>query len=50
MRNFRIIIKNSGNCEIYNEIVTAKDENKALEYLIHDTFICDGDIITIEEE
>lgn len=48
--NYRIIIKNSGNCEIYNEIVTAKNENEALKIILETEIICSGDSILIEEE
>lgn len=47
---YRIIIKNSGNCEIYNEIVTAKDENEAIKVVLDSEIIYAGDRIEIEEE
>lgn len=46
---FRIIIKNSGDCEIYNEIITAKDENEALKTVLDSEIIYTGDKIEIEE-
>ena len=48
--NYRIIIKNGTNCEIYNEIVTAKDENEALKIILETETIYSGDKIIIEEE
>lgn len=47
---YRVIIKNSGNCEIYNEIVTAKDENEAIKTVLDSEIIYTGDRIEIEEE
>lgn len=48
--NFRVIIKNGANCEIYNELITAKDENEAIKTVLESETIYSGDIINIEEE
>lgn len=47
--DIRIIIRNSGDCEIYNKIVTAKDENEALKTVLDSEIIYTGDKIEIEE-
>ena len=47
---YRIIIKNGANCEVYNEIVTAKDENEAIKIVLDSEIIYAGDKIEIEEE
>lgn len=47
--DFRIIIKNGGNCLIYDEIVNAKDENKALQKLLEKVTISIDDTIEIKE-
>ena len=48
--NYRIIIKNSVNCEIYHAIITAKNENEALKTILETETIYSGDSIIIEEE
>lgn len=48
--NYRIIIKNGGNCEIYHAIVMAKNENEALKTILETELIYSGDSILIEEE
>lgn len=48
--NFRVIIKNGANCEIYNELITAKDENEAIKTVLGSETIYTGDIIIIDEE
>lgn len=48
--NYRIIIKNGANCEIFNELITAKDENEAIKIVLENETIYSGDIINIEEE
>lgn len=47
--NFRIIIKNGGNCLVYDEIVNAKDENVALQKLLEKVTISIDDTIEIKE-
>lgn len=47
--DFRIIIKNGGNCLIYDEIVNAKDENEALKKLLEEITISIDDTIEIKE-
>ena len=47
--NYRIIIKNGGNCEIYNEIISAENENIALKEVIDNEIINAWDRIYIEE-
>lgn len=47
--DFRIIIKNGGNCLIYDEIVNAKDENEALKKLLEKVTISIDDTIEIKE-
>lgn len=48
--NYRIIIKNGANCEVYNEIISAENENIALKEIIDNEIIYSGDKIIIEEE
>lgn len=50
MCNYRVIVKNYGDFEIYNKIITAKDENEAMKYLINDADISCGDKIEIDYE
>ena len=45
----RIIIKNGVNCLVYDEIVNAKDENKALQKLLEKVTISADDTIEIKE-
>ncbi len=47
---FRVIIKNGANCEIFNDLITAKDENEAIKRVLESETICSGDIISIELE
>ena len=47
---YRIKIINDGECEIYNEIIEAEDENKALKKVLEEEIICAGDRIEIEFE
>ena len=49
MNKYKIIILNGANCEVYNEIITAKNENEALLKLIDFVIINAWDIIKIEE-
>ena len=51
MRDYEIIIKNGAGCVVYNEIITAENENMAIKNFIlnnRGTVYC-GDTITIEE-
>lgn len=45
---YRIKIINDGECVIYDSIMTAEDENKALKKVLEDEIICAGDRIEIE--
>jgi hypothetical protein len=47
---YRIKIINDGECEIYNEIIEAENENKALEKVLKEETIYAGDRIEIEFE
>lgn len=47
--NFRIIIKNAGNCVIYDEIINAKNENEAIIKVMGEVYVSIGDKIEIEE-
>ena len=47
--DFRIIIKNGGKCLVYDEIVNATDENKALQKLLEKVTISTDDTIEIKE-
>jgi len=52
MNTYRVIIKNSANCEVYNALINAETENEALMELIKEEIITvySGDSLTIEEE
>lgn len=45
---YRIKIINGGECVIYDSIMTAEDENKALEKVLKEETIYAGDRIEIE--
>lgn len=45
---YRIIIKNYADFELYNKIVTAKDENAAIKQVLSDCDIACGDTIEID--
>lgn len=47
--NFRIIIKNVGNCVVYDEIINAKNENEAVIKVMGEVYVSIGDKIEIEE-
>lgn len=48
--DYRIIVKNACNVEIYNEVIEkCIDENQAFEIFIDNNIITSGDTITIEE-
>lgn len=49
MNNYKIIVKNNGNCIVYDETIKAKDENEALKIMLQNNVIYCGDIIEIEE-
>lgn len=49
MNNYKIIVKNSGNCVVYDEIITAKNENEALKIMLQDNIIYCDDTIEIQE-
>jgi len=50
MKNYRIIVKNGANAEIYNDIIRAESENKALKEFLERNEIFDCDTIRIEVE
>ena len=45
---FNIRIFNGANCEIYNEIIEAKDENKAMLKVLDNVILYTDDKIIIE--
>ena len=47
--DFRILIRNGGNCLVYDEIVNAKDENVALQKLLGKVTVNTDDTIEIKE-
>lgn len=47
---YRVKIINDGECVIYDEIITADDENKALKKVLENETIYAGDRIEIEYE
>ncbi len=49
MKNFKIIILNGAGCEIYNKIIKAENENKAIIEVLDNEVIYSDDTITIEE-
>lgn len=49
MYYYKIIVKNSGKCVVYNEIIKAKNENEAFKIMLQNNVIYCGDIIEIEE-
>lgn len=48
--NFRVIIKNGVCSEIFNDLITAKNENEAIKIVLEKETICSGDTIIIDEE
>lgn len=49
MNKYKVIIQNSAGCEIYNEIITAEDENKAVIKVLGYCTIYSEDTISVEE-
>ena len=50
MNNYKITVTNGGNVIIYEKIISAENENKALIKLLQtDVIICSDDSIKIEE-
>ena len=52
MKTYRVIIKNSSNCEIYNTLINANTENDAILELLKEncfTLYCDDTLTIIEE-
>lgn len=49
MMDFRVTIRNGGKCLIYDKIIHARDENKALQELIEKVAISTDDTIKIKE-
>lgn len=49
MRKFIVEINNSVGASLYNDIVEAENENRALIKVLQEEIICDGDNISIEE-
>lgn len=47
---FRVIIKNGVCSEIFNDLITAKNENEAIKIVLEKETICSGDTIIIDEE
>lgn len=45
----RIIIRNDANIELFNEIITAENENKAIKQVLETEIIYAGDKIETEE-
>ena len=50
MYNFKVIIKNYGDFELYNKTIKAKDENEAIKQVLNDCDIACGDRIEIDYE